>query len=75
MQCCLLITAHLGGIEADAVLIADIPLWNIANLLQPLPVHCPDAAQGHDLAADWSLPSEHFFANAHFGARLGAFFY
>jgi len=27
------------------------------------------AAQGHDLTDDWSLPS------AHFGARLGAFFY
>jgi len=27
------------------------------------------AAQGHDLTDDWSL------ASAHFGVRLGAFFY
>ena len=38
---------------------------------KPLPAHRPAAAQGHDLADDWSLTSAHFVADA----RLGAFFY
>jgi len=50
---------------------------------QPLPAHrllqtttSWLAAQGHDLTDDWSLASTHFVtAYAHFGARLGAFFY
>jgi len=32
--------------------------------------------QGHDLTDDWSLPSARSLtADAHFSARLGAFFY
>jgi len=27
---------------------------------QPLPVHCPAAAQGHSPTDDWSLPRAHF---------------
>jgi len=43
---------------------------------QPLPAHLSAAAQGHDLAHDWSLLIAHVVAaDAHFGASLGAFFY